>query len=99
MVKYLASRIFQSIILILGTTLIIFLLLQVLPGDPVKTMMGDHVDPNTAARISKEMHLDDPMSTRYFRLVVGMLSGDLGLSYKTNRPVIEMILAGFPNTL
>lgn len=99
MARYILSRIPVTIVIIIGITALTFFLLNVVPGDPVALMMKEHINPDTIARVRKEMHLDDPAAIRYFRFMWGAVQGDLGISYKLNRPVGALILNAFPNTM
>jgi peptide/nickel transport system permease protein len=83
----------------MGITLLLFLLLNVIPGDPVALMLKEKADPDVIARVRTQMHLDDPWPVRYVRFLGGALKGDLGISYKLRRPVSDLILKAFPNTL
>ncbi len=83
----------------MGITLLLFLLLNVIPGDPVALMLKEKADPDVIARVRTQMHLDDPWPVRYVRFLGGALKGDLGVSYKLRRPVSDLILKAFPNTL
>jgi peptide/nickel transport system permease protein/oligopeptide transport system permease protein len=76
-----------------------FLLLFVAPGDPVLQMVGERADPETIARLRAELRLDDPLPARFAHYVGGVLRGDLGQSYITNRPILQDLLERFPNTL
>ena len=97
--KFILKRLLISIPVLLGVTAIIFFLLNVVPGDPVALMMKEHISVDVVARVRAQMHLDDPAIVRYFRFLGGALKGDLGESYKLNRPVTSLILGAFPNTL
>ena len=97
--KFILKRLLISIPVLLGVTAIIFFLLNVVPGDPVALMMTEHISVDVVARVRAQMHLDDPAIVRYFRFLGGALKGDLGESYKLNRPVTSLILGAFPNTL
>ena len=99
MPKYILHRILISIPVLVGITLLLFVMLNVIPGDPVALMMKEHASPDVIARVRAQMHLDDPAITRYFRFLGGALQGDFGISYKINRPVTGLILQAFPNTL
>ena len=99
MARYILTRIPVTIAVIIGITAVTFFLLNVVPGDPVALMMKEHVNPETIARVRKEMNLDDPAVVRYFRFMWGALQGDLGVSYKLNRPVADLILDAFPRTM
>jgi len=96
---FIIKRIISSIPILLGVTLLIFILLHIVPGDPVTLMMNDHVDPDTIARVKAQMHLDEPIYVQYFNFVWDALHGDFGVSYKMNRPVATLLIDAFPNTL
>lgn len=97
--KYIIKRVVGAIPLIIGISLITFILLNVVPGDPVALMMKEHASPDVIERVRIEMHLDDPAYIRYFRFLGGAIKGDLGTSYKLNRPVTTLIKDAFPSTL
>lgn len=99
MLRFVASRLIEFIPVFFGITLLTFVLLQVLPGDPVTAMMREHTDPAVVARVSHQMHLDDPWPQRYVEYMWGALQGDLGESYKLNRSVGDLLLNAFPKTL
>jgi peptide/nickel transport system permease protein len=98
MKRFILKRLLISIPVMIGITLIIFFLLNVVPGDPVALMMREHISTDVVARVRAQMHLDDPAIVRYFRFLFGALRGDLGESYKLNRPVASLILGAFPST-
>jgi peptide/nickel transport system permease protein len=97
--RYILRRLFISIPVLIGITLLLFFLLNVIPGDPVALMLKEKADPDVIARVRTQMHLDDPWPVRYVRFLGGALKGDLGISYKLRRPVSDLILQAFPNTL
>lgn len=99
MLRFIVSRFIQFVPVFFGITLLSFMLLQVLPGDPVTAMMKEHTDPEVVARVTHEMHLDDPWPQRYVEYMWGALHGDLGESYKLNRSVSDLLLTAFPKTL
>ncbi|WP_218188309.1 ABC transporter permease [Desulfosarcina cetonica] len=99
MLRYILHRVLVSIPVLIGITLLLFVMLNVIPGDPVALMMKEHASPDVIARVRTQMHLDDPAITRYVRFLAGALKGDFGISYKINRPVTGLILEAFPNTL
>lgn len=99
MFRYIVTRLVEFIPVFFGITFLSFVLLQVLPGDPVTVMMGEHTKPDVVARVTHEMHLDDPWPLRYVEYIWGALQGDLGISYKLNRSVGALLLDAFPKTL
>lgn len=99
MLKYVFNRFLQFIPVIIGTTLLTFMLLQVVPGDPIALMMKEHISPDVVERVRKEMRLDDPWPQRYVRYMWDAAHGDFGESYKTRRQVSDMLKTAFPATL
>jgi peptide/nickel transport system permease protein len=99
MLRYVLRRLLQAIPVIIGTTFLTFILLEVVPGDPIAMMMKEHIDPDVVERVRKEMHLDDPWPQRYVRYMAGVLRGEFGESYKTRRDVGELLANAFPATL
>ena len=97
--KYITKRILISIPVLIGVVFITFLMLNVIPGDPVTVMMRDHIKPDIIANLRKSMNLDDPMIVRFGRYIWNALHGDLGTSYKFSRPVNSLIFEMFPNTV
>jgi peptide/nickel transport system permease protein len=99
MLKFVVRRLLASIPVLIGITAILFVMLNVVPGDPIALMMKEHASPDIIARVRAQMHLDDPMILRYFQFLWSALHGDLGISVKLNRPVTNLIAGAFPNTL
>lgn len=99
MAKYIIKKILASIPLLLGMSLITFILLNVVPGDPIALMMKEHISPDVVARVRQQMHLDDPAYIRFFRFIFNAIKGDFGISYKLNRPVTSLLTSAFPSTL
>ncbi len=79
--------------------IVVFLLLYVAPGDPVQDMVGERADAETIARLRKELHLDEPVLKQFVLYAGGVVRGDLGRSYITQRPIIMDIRERFPKTL
>ncbi|MED4581220.1 ABC transporter permease [Brevibacillus choshinensis] len=96
---YIAKRLLISIPVIFGISLITFILLNVIPGDPIALMMKEHISPDVVERVRAQMHLDDPAYVRFFRFIWDALHGDFGTSYKLNRSVTTLLVDAFPNTL
>jgi ABC-type dipeptide/oligopeptide/nickel transport system permease component len=86
----------------LGVTLMLFILRApgVLPGDPIKLIVGEKpLPPGLRAQIEKEYHLNEPLPTQYVYYLGGLLRGDLGDSFQKNRPVTKIFADKFPNTV
>lgn len=98
MLKYLLNRIWQSVIVLVGVTLVTFILLNVVPGDPVLVMLNKRADAETVERVRHELGLDRPLHIQYFDFVAHAVQGDLGESYFQKRSVTEMLNQGFALT-
>ncbi len=98
MAKYIIKRILVTIPVLLGMILLIFFMLNVVPGDPVTVMMKEHLKEDVVANLRRSMHLDDPFFIRYLRYVWDAIRGDLGVSWKLSRPVTGLIATAFPYT-
>ncbi|MEE8326430.1 MAG: ABC transporter permease, partial [candidate division NC10 bacterium] len=99
MSRYLAGRIGQAIPVLFGVTLITFLLTHIALGDPVRAMMGQRADPEVMARIRTEYGLDKPVWNRYTLYMAKVLVGDLGYSYRQDRPVTDVVAERLPATV
>jgi peptide/nickel transport system permease protein len=98
-IKFIVKRILISIPVIVGVILIIFLLLNVVPGDPVTLMMKEHIKPELIEQMREQMGLDDPVMVRFATYMKNAIRGDFGISYKLNRNVTSLILTAFPHTV
>jgi len=96
---FIVRRLVLSIPTLIGVMIVVFLLLYVAPGDPVQDMVGERADAETIARLRKELHLDEPILKQFTLYAGGVLRGDLGKSYITQRPIIRDIRERFPKTL
>jgi ABC-type dipeptide/oligopeptide/nickel transport system permease component len=99
MLSLLARRLLLSLPTLAGVLVVVFLLLYVAPGDPVQAMVGERADSATIARLRAELRLDDPLPAQFLHYASGVLQGDLGRSYVTNRPIILDIAERFPRTV
>lgn len=97
--KQVLKRVLGCIPVLIGVVLLIFLMLRIIPGDPVLTLLGEHYNDQTIARLTSSMGLDQPMWKQFLKYIAGLFQGDLGVSYKYDRAVSEMIAEAFPNTL
>ncbi len=99
MLALFGRRLLLAIPTLAGVLVVVFLLLYVAPGDPVQAMVGERADDATIARLRTELRLDDPLPLQFVHYAGGVLQGDLGRSYITNRPIIQDIAERFPRTL
>jgi len=88
---FVAKRLLQTVPLLLGIVLIVFLLLKVTPGDPVRQIVGLRASQEQLDAVRKQLGLNDPVVAQYGRYVARLLRGDLGYSYKSLQPVSTMI--------
>lgn len=99
MLKYILKRIAIAIPVLLIVVLIIFWILNVLPGNPISIMMGEKASEAVIQRVTQEMGLNDPWPLRFVRYIGNAAQGDFGRSYKLNRQVTDLIGESFPNTV
>jgi len=95
----LLHRLAQALVVLVGVVLLIFVMLRIVPGNPVETMMGEHADAATVARMTAEMGLDQPLYVQFFRYISSAFRGDFGTSYSLGKPVSQLLGAAFANTL
>jgi len=101
MIRYLAARLITAAIMVLLATLVIFLIANTVPGDPVLSQLGDLAasDPARVAEFRQKWGLDLPIWDRYWIFLRGLLHGDLGTSLVSRRPVLDDIREYAPATL
>jgi peptide/nickel transport system permease protein len=99
MAAYLARRLAESVLILLGITLVTFFLLYVLPADPVRQIAGRSATPETVESIRRQLGLDQPFWVQYGRYLWNLLHLDLGRSYLQREDVSELIWARLPPTL
>ena len=96
--NFILKRIVQASPVILGVMIISFILMVILPGDPVLSMVGERYDEKTMEIMRQRLNLDKPVITRLMIFLGNVTKGDLGNSFITGRPVLNEILDKFPNT-
>jgi ABC-type dipeptide/oligopeptide/nickel transport system permease component len=96
---YLVRRLLGLAPLLLAVATVVFLLMYVLPGDPVLALVGERFDTETLEALRHEHHLDRPLPERYAHYLGRLARLDLGRSLITRRPVIDSIAETFPRTL
>lgn len=99
MFVYFLKRILQTIPVILGVIVITFILMYIVPGDPVVSMVGERYDEATVQRLRAELHVDDPLPLQFVRYLGNVIRGDLGKSFVSGRSVAADLQEKFPNTL
>jgi peptide/nickel transport system permease protein len=89
---FLFKRLITLIATLVGTSIVVFLVLEILPGNAAQILMGPDASPDAVAALAQKLGLDRPAAARYWDWVTGMLHGDLGLSYAYSTPVGELVL-------
>jgi len=97
--RYIVNRILLMIPVAVGLVVIIFTLMYFMPGDPAHGILGENATPEQIAKIHEELGLGDPYLVRLGRYFWGLLQFDLGNSFRSGRPVMDEILARYPNTV
>jgi peptide/nickel transport system permease protein len=98
MTRFLARRLLQMIPVLFFVTLIIFALINLIPGDAARLFLGEEATPDAIAALRHEMGLDKPLYVQYVRWVGRMAHGDFGYSFKDHRPVLQTLLEKLPVT-
>jgi peptide/nickel transport system permease protein len=96
--RYLAVRIVRGLATVLGVVTLVFLLVRMIPGDPVDTILGDRATPEDRADLRERLHLDDTLPVQYGRFLGDILDGSLGRSFRSDRSVGERIAEVLPDT-
>ncbi len=91
MLTYLSGRLITLLLTTLAASVIVFLLMQVLPGDPAAVMLGINAEPETLEALQRQLGLDQPLWWRYFAWISGFLKGDFGTSYTYSVPIRELL--------
>lgn len=99
MFAYSIRRILQAVPILLGVVFIVMASLELIPGDPVRLMLGDLATEEMVASLRADLGLDDPLPVRYVRYVGDLLQGDMGESVRDNRPVATILGEALPMTL
>lgn len=100
MLVFIIRKLLQTIPVLLGVTLIVFLMLHLIPGDPAVIMAGEAASPAQIEQMRENLGLNDPLPTQYFRFISGVVQGDLGSTIRGDRPVVDEIFeVRFGNTI
>jgi peptide/nickel transport system permease protein len=99
MLRFVGRRAGQSIVVLLGVTIVVFALIHLVPGDPVRIGLGTRFDPATYEALRHRAGLDKPLLAQYFSYLGHALTGDLGVSFQTGEPVTQILFQRLPATL
>lgn len=95
MIKYTIKRLLQTLIVLVGVSLVTFIMLNIAPGDPVGVMLAKRADQETIDRVRHEMGLDKPYTEQFIEFIKGAVVGDFGDSYFQHKPVSEILGGAF----
>ena len=98
MIRFLARRCSQAVVVLLLVSIIVFVLLHLLPGGPARAILGTHATPTKIAAFNRENGLDSPLPAQYWHWLTGVLSGNFGFSYVLNQPVSSLLAQRLPKT-
>lgn len=98
MVRFLARRLLQMVPVLFLVTVVVFALVNLVPGDAARLFLGEEAPPDALAALRHELGLDQPLYVQYLRWVGRMLHGDFGYSFKDHRPVLATLLQKLPVT-
>ena len=96
---YILKRLVSAVPVLFGITIIVFLIMSLIPGDPATAILGSYATPENVEKLNHDLGLDKPMVQRYFIWLGNMLTGDFGRSFSLNRPVIDEVMERFNATL
>ena len=99
MLRYVTGRFAQALLILLGISLVTYVLLYLVPADPVRQIAGRSATPETVESIRRQLGLDLPLWQQYLRYLGNLLQGDIGRSYIQKTEVAELIASRLPATL
>jgi ABC-type dipeptide/oligopeptide/nickel transport system permease component len=99
MSRYIIGRLLSIIPVLFIVSFLVFLMLHLIPGDPVKNMLGLHAPSEAVEEMTKRLGLDKPLHIQYFDFIKKAFKGDFGISIRTKQPVIQEIKDRYPYTI
>ncbi|MHA7292387.1 ABC transporter permease [Arthrobacter sp. HLT1-21] len=99
MIRYVGARLWQSALTLLLASLVVFIGVRQLPGDPALAMAGEEATPEQVEVIREQLGLNDTLTSQYFTFIGNIMRGDFGESTRTGTPVTELIATTLPVTL
>jgi peptide/nickel transport system permease protein len=97
--RVVGGRLALSVPMLLGMSVLVFLIIRLVPGDPVLAVLGLNATPELVANLREDLGLNDPIYVQYVNWLGGVLQGDFGLDYRSNEPIGSMLLDRLPVTL
>jgi peptide/nickel transport system permease protein len=99
MLRFIIRRLLGAIPVLIGLSIVLFVFVHLLPGDPATAILGQHATPERVAAMRAYLHLDDPLWQQYLSYVNNLLHGDFGTSVVNSQPVAKEFLVRFPGTI
>lgn len=99
MLRYIEQRLVAAVVTLFGITVIVFLMLHLLPGDPARVIAGLLATEEDVARLRVQLGLTQPLIVQYWNFLSHLLVGDLGISARTSQPVLSEVMARLPATM
>ncbi|HSE72497.1 MAG TPA: ABC transporter permease [Nocardioidaceae bacterium] len=98
MLRFVLRRLALLVPVLVGLSILLFVWVRALPGDPARALLGERATPEGIARVNETYGFNEPLLTQYFLYVKSLLSGDFGSSIQTGQPVVESFIERFPAT-
>src|SRR5919198_6743493 len=99
MLTFALRRLGEAIPVLIGVSVVVFLFLRLIPGDPAITLLGERANAENVVRVREQYGLNQPLYVQYAKFAGGLLRADLGRSIKTNRPIVEEASGRFAATV
>jgi len=99
MPSVIVSRLFQALVVLVFVSILVFVMMRVVPGDPASIALGENATPEAVAAMREELGLDQPLWVQYLTWIGGVFTGDLGRSIASQQPVDQLIAQKLPITM
>ena len=99
MTSFIFSRLLSMLIVVFGVVTLVFLLIHIVPGDPLQAMLGETATPTDLNALRQALGLDLPLTTQWWHYITNLLQGDLGNSLYSKEPIIDILLQRLPATV
>lgn len=99
MIAFLSRRVLSAVPIVIGVSLVVFITIKIIPGDPVASLLGPTSSPEARAALTARLGLDRALPVQYFSWISHVLQGDLGTSIAKHTPVTPLVMSAFGNTL
>ncbi len=99
MLSFLFSRLLSTLTVVFGVVTLIFLLIHIVPGDPIQAMLGETATPTDMESLRHALGLDQSLWTQWWLYMTNLLQGDLGTSLYSKEPIVDMLIERLPATL